>query len=173
MEALAPFHPSIVHFPVALLLAGALFELIGRATDLAWWRRAALAMLVAGALGAWGAVLSGQAAEELAEHQGVAESVIDAHADVAKLTAWLASLAVVARAAAGRMGGARAAVAGLALLLQLASAATVGLAGYRGGKLVYEHGAGVRSFTVRPGVTISPVPADDHADDAAPAPEPR
>jgi len=34
-------------------------------------------------------------------------------------------------------------VGGLALLLQLAAAVTVGVAAHRGGKLVYRHGAGV------------------------------
>jgi len=51
---------------------------------------------------------------------------------------------VVTRALAGRAGPARAAVAGLALLLHLAAATTVGIAGYRGGLLVFEHGAGVK-----------------------------
>jgi hypothetical protein len=35
-------------------------------------------------------------------------------------------------------------VAGLALLLHLAAATTVGIAGFRGGRRVFEHGAGVK-----------------------------
>ena len=51
---------------------------------------------------------------------------------------------MLTRALAGRLGAARTAVAGLALLLHLAAATTVGIAGYRGGHLVFEHGAGVK-----------------------------
>jgi uncharacterized membrane protein len=144
MEALAPFHPAIVHTPIALIIVGAVFELIGRALDSEWWRKAAFAMLIVGVLGAALAVLSGNEAGEHAEHQGVSEKAVDEHEEIATIALWLGFGAVVTRAVAGRLGAARAAVAGLALLLHLAAATTVGIAGYRGGRLVFEHGAGVK-----------------------------
>jgi uncharacterized membrane protein len=144
MEALAPFHPAIVHTPIALIIVGAVFELAGRALDREWWRKAAFAMLVVGVLGAGAAVLSGRAAEEGVEKQGVSKHAIEEHEEIAQLTLWLGLGAVLTRALAGRFGAARAAVAGLALLLHLAAATTVGIAGYRGGRLVFEHGAGVK-----------------------------
>ncbi|MEK7331651.1 MAG: DUF2231 domain-containing protein, partial [Candidatus Eisenbacteria bacterium] len=144
MEALAPFHPAIVHAPIALIIVGAVFELMGRALDSEWWRKAAFAMLIVGVLGAAAAVLSGRAAEEGVERQGVSEHAIEEHEDVALLALWLGIAAVVTRAVTGRLGAARAAVAGLALLLHLAAATTVGIAGYRGGRRVFEHGAGVK-----------------------------
>ena len=144
MEFAGAFHPQIVHTPVALIIIAALFELIGRATDIEWWRKAAFAMLVVGVLGAGAAVLSGREAGEAAEHQGVAESAVDAHEDIAIATLWIGIAAVLARALAGRAGRAKAAVGLLALGLHLAAAVTVGIAGYRGGKLVYEHGANVK-----------------------------
>ena len=145
MNALAPFHPAIVHTPIALIIVGALFELVGRALDSEWWRKAAFAMLIVGVVGAGVAVLSGRAAEEGAEDQGVAKHAIHEHEEIAQLTLWLGLAAVVTRALAGRVGSARAVVAGLALLLHLATATTVGIAGYRGGLLVFEHGAGVKT----------------------------
>jgi uncharacterized membrane protein len=144
MEALAPFHPAFVHVPIALIIVGAAFELVGRALDGEWWRKAAFAMLIVGVLGAAFAVLSGDQAGDRAEHQGVAEKTVDEHGDVGKLALWLGLGAVVTRAVAGRLGAARAAVAGLALLLHLGSATAVGIAGFRGGKLVFEHGAAVK-----------------------------
>lgn len=144
MEALAPFHPAIVHAPIALIIVGAVFELMGRALDGEWWRKAAFAMLIVGVLGAGLAVLSGNEAGERAEHQGVAEKAVDAHEEVATLALWLGLGAVVTRAVAGRLGAGRAAVAGLALLLHLGAATAVGIAGFRGGRLVFEHGAGVK-----------------------------
>jgi uncharacterized membrane protein len=144
MEALAPFHPAIVHTPIALIIVSAVFELMGRALDSEWWRKAAFAMLIVGVLGATLAVLSGTVAGDHAEHQGVSQEALDEHEEIATMALWLGLGAVVTRAVAGRLGAARAAVAGLALLLHLASATTVGIAGYRGGRLVFEHGAGVK-----------------------------
>lgn len=144
MEFLGSFHPQIVHFPIALLLLSPLFEIVGRATDVQWWRRAALAMLVIGVVGAFFAVQSGEPASEKAEHAGVAESAVEAHEDIAKVAMWIGLGALAARIGAEVLkGGAAGAVGGLALLLQIAAAVTVGIAGYRGGKLVYEHGANV------------------------------
>jgi hypothetical protein len=74
----------------------------------------------------------------------VPEAVVDAHEDAGKLALWVGLGAVAARAVAGSVGNARAAVAGLALLLHIGAAVTVGVAGFRGGRLVYEHAAGVR-----------------------------
>jgi len=145
MDALGPFHPAIVHTPIALIIVSAVFELAGHALDREWLRRAAFAMLVVGVLGAGLAVLSGHGAEEAVEHQGVAKEAIHEHEEVAQFAWWLGLAAVVSRAVAGRVGAARAAVAGLALLLHLAAAVTVGIAGYRGGVLVFEHGAGVQA----------------------------
>jgi uncharacterized membrane protein len=139
-----PLHPLIVHTPVALLIVSALFELVGRATDVAWWRKAAFAMLIVGVLGAAAAVLTGGPAGDAAEKLGVPEPAVDAHEEMAQVTLWVGVAAVLARAVAGRMGAARGAMATLGLLLHLAAAVTVGVTGFRGGKLVFDHGAGVR-----------------------------
>src|SRR5262245_42921155 len=145
MEFLAPYHPAIVHAPIALIIIAAIFELIGRGTDLAWWRKAAFALLIIGVLGGIGAVLSGEQAMEVAEHkQGVPEAPLESHEDAAKLALWIGIAAVLARAAAGRAGKARGFVSGLGLALHLAAAIIVGIAGYRGGRLVFEHAAGVK-----------------------------
>lgn len=145
MDSLGPFHPAIVHTPIALIIVGAVFELAGHALDREWLRKAAFAMLVVGVLGAGFAVLSGRAAEELVERQPIPKEAVHEHEEIAQISWWVGLAAVVTRAIAGRAGAARAAVAGLALLLHLAAAATVGIAGFRGGELVFEHGAGVRA----------------------------
>jgi uncharacterized membrane protein len=144
-----PLHPIIVHTPIALLIFSVLFELAGRALDADWWRRAAFVLLLLGALGAAAAVITGTAAGDAAERQGVAEQPVDQHEDAGKLTLGLAIGAVAVRLLASRAGGLRAWAGGLALALQLAAAIMVGVAGYRGGRLVYEHGAGVSVHGVR------------------------
>jgi len=175
MDSLAPLHPLIVHTPIALMIVSLLFEIVGRATDSAWWRNAAFAMLIVGTLGACAAVLSGEPAANRAEKlQGVPEDAIDSHEDAGKIAMWMGIGAVVTRAIAGGMGAARPIVAALALLLHVFAASAVGMASYRGGKLVYEHGAGVR---VHGELIRSDLPhmqrVDPHAPDrAAPAAAP-
>jgi uncharacterized membrane protein len=140
-------HPVIVHTPIALIIVSLLFDIVGRLTDLDWWRKAAFAMLVVGVLGAGAAVLTGNAAEEKAEDQGVPHDAIEQHEEAGILTLWLGVAAVLARALAARPGPARAAVSALALIAHLLVAGAVGVAGYRGGILVFQHGAGVQTTT--------------------------
>ena len=105
-----PLHPVIVHTPIALILFSLLFDLVGRFTDIDWWRKAAFAMLVIGVLGAGAAVLSGNAAEEAIEDQGIPHQPIEAHEEAGILTLWLGVAAVLARALASRPGPARGAI---------------------------------------------------------------
>lgn len=146
-----PLHPVIVHTPIALILFSLLFDIVGRLTDLAWWRKAAFAMLIFGVIGAWAAVYTGNAAEEAAEHQGVMHDAIEAHESAGTITAWLGTLAVIARALAARTGAARTAFSILALVTHLLTAGAVSVAGFRGGILVYEYGAGVKAAPQTPG----------------------
>ena len=98
MEFLAPFHPQITHVPIVLIPLAFLFELAGRALDRDWWRKAALAILVAGVIGAWLSVQSGHGAEETADKQGVPQEAIDEHEEMATLMLWLSLAALAARA---------------------------------------------------------------------------
>ena len=139
LSFLGPFHPQIVHTPVALLIFSAFFALVARLFDRDWLRKTSVLLLVIGFVGAWFAVQSGGPAHRVPEEE------IDEHADLGKLTLKLAGGAIVAIALASRFTGlAAGALSGLALALQLAAAITVGLAGYEGGKLVYDHGANVK-----------------------------
>ncbi len=139
-----PLHPLIVHFPVVLVIISFLFDLVGRATDGPWWRKAALALLVIAVVAGVAGILTGEQAADHAEKvQRIAEHTVDSHGDLAKLAIWLAGGALIARLAEVGMGAMRGLVSVIALLLQLASAVAIGVAGHRGGMLVYRHGAGV------------------------------
>ena len=146
MDALGPFHPQIVHTPIALLVFSALFAIAGRMADREWLRKTAMLLLVFGFLGSFAAVQSGQPAHRDPEReQGVPEDRIDAHAEFGRYTLWVAGGSLAAYALATRLpGGAATAVATVALLLQVAAAVLVGLTGQRGGVLTYEYGANVR-----------------------------
>ena len=143
---LGAFHPQIVHTPIVMLIASALFALVGRVTDREWLKKSATVMLVFGFLGAFLAVQSGKPAHRVPEHQqGVPEQAIDTHAMVGTRTMWLSGLALLALFGAARLkGGAATALGALGLILQLLAAGAVGFTGYLGAKLVYEHGANVK-----------------------------
>lgn len=142
---LGPFHPVIVHTPIAMLIFSAFFALVGRLFDREWLRKAAVVMLVFGFLGAWFAVQSGKPAHRVPEHeQGVPEDAIDTHAMLGNRVVLLAGGALAALAIGSRLQGNAANALGLiALVLQLLAAGAVGYTGFLGGKLVYEHGANV------------------------------
>lgn len=146
MDFLGPFHPQIVHTPIAMLIFSALFAIAGRLFDRDWLRKSAMVMLVIGCAGAYLAVESGKPAHRVPEYeQGVPEEAIHEHADLGQRAFQLALAALVAYAIATRLkGGPQKALAGLGLLLQIGAAAVVGLAGREGGELVYEHGANVK-----------------------------
>lgn len=143
---LGPFHPMIVHTPMALLIFSALFGLVARLIDRDWLRKTSVVLLVFGFIGAWFAVQSGKPAHRVPEHeQGVPEEAIDAHAMVGNRVVLLAGGALVAIGLASRMSGGAANALGLVgLVLQLLAAGAVGYTGFLGGKLVYEYGANVR-----------------------------
>ena len=169
MDFLGPFHPQIIHTPIVLIIVSLLFDLVGRAFDLDWWRKAAVAMLVIGVLGAGVAVLSGEAASEVAENrQGIPEETVDHHGDLAKLALWLGIGTLVVRGAAVALGPARPVASGLALVLHLATAVTIGVAAHRGGQLVYQHGAAVHLQGKL--ITHPPESHDARAGDSAAAP---
>lgn len=146
MDFLGPFHPQIVHTPIALLVFSALFALAGRLMDRDWLRRASVLMLVLGFLGAVLAEQSGKPAHRVPERdQGVPEDAIHEHSDAAAWVTRTSGAALVALGLASRLkGGAAGAVSGLALVLQLMAAAAVVRTGFLGGLLTYEHGANVR-----------------------------
>lgn len=146
LRFLGPYHPLIVHTPIVMLIFSALFGLAARLFDRDWLRKTSTVMLVFGFLGAFFAVQSGKPARRVPEReQGVPEAAIDEHGEGGERVMYLAGAALVVLGIAARVrGGAANALSTLALLLQLGAAVLVGVTSYRGGLLVYEHGANVK-----------------------------
>ena len=131
-------HPSIVHFPIALTVVGAL-AIVGYAIlRRDWLRWFGPILLTIALLGAGGAYFSGQDAEDRAEKIGVPEAAIESHEEMAIWAIWLIALSALLSWAthASRRG------VWVAAVVSLAAVAVIALAAHRGGKLVYIHGAG-------------------------------
>ena len=137
-------HPLLVHFPVALLIAAALIDIVAL---LAGRRRSlghmATILYVLGALGALVSWLSGRAAADSVAASGAASAILTDHADWATITLWFFGVYALLRVGLWKLQfrtvlwtpmvvlGA----VGLVLVFQSASL---------GGRLVFEQGVGVQ-----------------------------
>jgi uncharacterized membrane protein len=143
-----PLHPAVVHFPIVLLLLGAVaaWVVVFRPTGI--WPRIAAAGL---SLGAAGAVLSGQTGEEESESARApwgSKGVRETHEEWAERTQIVAiAVAVLAIGVLGvrRWPAIARTVAIAAAVGSLASAWCVIETGHYGGLLVYRYGMGIKS----------------------------
>jgi len=134
-------HPLFTHFPIALLLAVPLIDLIGIIRREDWYHRASLLVLFLGVLGAIAAVTTGLLAEESVPHPDAAHSLIELHEAFALTALGLAVAMLLWRLAVRNRRSAGMLLALLAAeVLFLCGPITV--TGYFGGQLVFEHGVG-------------------------------
>jgi uncharacterized membrane protein len=134
-------HAALNDLPAALLLAAVLFDLAAAITKRPALRTAGYWTMVLGAVGAAAAVVSGLQAEEHIAHGEAVHRVMETHEKLGLITLGIfAVLALWRIAREHRMGsGERAASLGLSLVGVAALFAT---ATY-GGRLVFEHAAGI------------------------------
>ncbi len=147
MDFLAGLHPKIVHFPIALLSAYALLEIIGIVFKNEFLSKTAHLFLFLGVLGALAAVLTGNQAEEAAElleKQGaiIQFHAISEHSDFANYTLWFFSALLVGRTFLVLKKKFQGKIKYLFIVLALAGFLLVFETGERGGKLVYKYGIG-------------------------------
>lgn len=138
----AVWHPALVHFPIAFLMLAGPVALVWAVGGGAFWRRAALGLLVLGTAGTVAARQTGETLEHDVEGEPRVERFLDAHEQAADWTLWLGlgAVAVVglaeglarrARPDRGPRANAalRAAGAGLAVLASVAVVRTGHLGG--------------------------------------------
>ena len=140
-------HALMVSFPVALLTTAVFFELASLVLKKEALRRIGFALLLVGTAGAGVAVLIGLQAEDAIQHGNAIHRLLEEHEELAYFT--LGSFAVVALwrlVRERKMGtGERAA----AFVLSLAGLGFLADTGHHGGKMVFEHAAGVSDSTLR------------------------
>ena len=138
-----PFHPMLVHFPIALLFASVLFDVASKALTRDSLREGALWLLGLGLLGGIVAAIAGGQAEDAAEKAGVAEALIETHETLAYITLGITAILFLSRLLLRNRFSTRA----LAAYLVVAAVGLVAVSatGHTGGNLVYEHGAGINA----------------------------
>jgi uncharacterized membrane protein len=134
-------HAALNDLPAALLLAAVLFDLAGAITKRPTLRTVGFWTMMLGAVGAAAAVLSGLQAEEHIAHGEAVHRVMETHEELGLITLGVFAVVAVWRIVReNRMGGRERAVSlGLSLVGLVALFAT---ATY-GGRLVFEHAAGI------------------------------
>lgn len=145
------WHPIAVHFVIAFLLTSPVLLLIASfAPDGARWRTSVQAagdwMLALGVLFALIAVAAGLQAYYTVAHDGPSHAAMTDHRNFA-----FATVAVFAVFAAWRYATRSHAPAKLFAVLFLAAAVLLGTTGWKGGRLVYQHGLGVESLPAAEG----------------------
>jgi uncharacterized membrane protein len=135
-------HAMIVHFPVALLLAGFLSEIIGWVSKKQFFSQAAWYLLILAAAGAITAYFTGEQAGEGME-DGSLKKAMDLHQQAAVITLWLTIAAALLRTASELLKRKMKWLKIAAFVLFASAAAGVGWTGYLGGQLVFKHAAGV------------------------------
>jgi len=150
LPGLPNLHPAVVHFPLALLPAAVLFDLIllvrARA---AWADRAAAWLYALAAIGAVAAARVGEAAEDsVGVLAPAARAVLHEHERLADRAVWLLVIVAILRAFAAwrdrRTGVVPRGVLRILLLAGgLAGVALLASVGDLGGRMVYRHGVAV------------------------------
>lgn len=150
-------HPSIVHFPIALTVIGALAILAYAILRRDWLRWFGPILLTIALAGAGAAYFSGESAEDRAEHLGVPEAAIEEHEEAGIWAIWLIALSTLLAWAthASRRG------VWVAAIVSLVAVATIAVASHRGGTLVYVHGAGRVPAASTPAPATPPGGEDD------------
>lgn len=136
-------HAMIIHFPIALLMAGFFSEVIALFIKKEFFSQAAFYLLILGALGATVAYLTGGYAGEGIE-DGPLKNPMELHEEAATITLWLAIITALFRAVIFYFKYNRFWVKWLGIILFAALVGSVARTGYLGGQLVYNHGAGVQ-----------------------------
>lgn len=138
-------HPQIVHFPIALLIAALLFDLIALFWKQHEMARAAFILLILGALSAVAAAISGADGAESYIRDPRFQAAIFDHEQAGE---WLRNfylVFVIVRSAVLFKTQLTRLILVFYLILHMVGAMLIVQAGDLGGKLVYEFGLGVKT----------------------------
>ena len=136
-------HAALNDLPIALLLAAVLFDLLALGTRRESFRLVSFWTLIIGAVGGVAAVLSGLQAEENISHGDAVHRVMETHELLAFVTLGVFGVLALWRILRERRMGSGERVVGV--ILSIAGAGVLFATGLYGGRLVFDHAAGIPS----------------------------
>ena len=134
-------HAALNDLPIALLLMAVLFDLLALATRRQSFRQVSFWALVVGAVGGAAAVLSGLEAEEHISHGDAVHRVMETHEMLGFVTLGVFGILALWRIVRERRMGTGERAFGV--VLSIVGAGVLFATGFYGGKLVFEHAAGI------------------------------
>ena len=134
-------HAALNDLPAALLATAVVFDLLAALTRRPSLRQAGFATMIAGTLGAGVAVLSGLQAEDHIAHGEAVHRLMETHETLALTTSGIFAVLVLWRILRERRMSAGERT--LSLVVSLAGAGVLVATGVYGGKMVFEHAAGI------------------------------
>jgi uncharacterized membrane protein len=134
-------HAALNDLPVALLLAAVLFDLLAVVTKRQSFRQVGVWTMLVGTIGGALAVLSGLEAEEHISHGEAVHRVMETHEQLGLITLGVFGVLTLWRIVRERRMGSGERV--LSLVLSLGGVGVLIATGVYGGKLVFEHAAGI------------------------------
>lgn len=133
-----PLHPSLIHFPIALVVVGAVAEAAYIGIRKPWLRFFGPILLTCALLGATAAYFTGTAAGDKATDQGVPEKVVDKHENAAVIAfASIGLAAILSWATRAKDKGMQ-----ISATVAIVAAGLTLYAAHLGGRLVFIQGAG-------------------------------
>ncbi|HEY7636673.1 MAG TPA: DUF2231 domain-containing protein [Gemmatimonadales bacterium] len=144
-------HAALNDLPAALLLTAVIFDLLAAATRRPPLRQVGFWTMIAGAIGGVAAVISGLQAEDHIEHGEAVHEVMETHEKLALITLGIFAVIAVWRIVRERrMGGTE---RGVSLLASVGGLGVLIATAVYGGKLVFDHAAGIPSPVLRTELT--------------------
>jgi uncharacterized membrane protein len=137
------FHALLNDLPIALLVTAVVFDVVALATHREALRQVSFWMLVVGAVGGALAVISGLQAQEYIAHGEAVHRVMKTHQRLGLITLGVFGVLAVWRLARERRMGSGERY--LTTLLSLGGVGVLIATGLYGGRLVFDHAAGVPS----------------------------
>src|ERR687898_3434671 len=134
-------HAALNALPIALLLAATLFDVLALATRRESFRLISFWTLVLGAVGGAAAVISGLQAEEYISHGDAVHRVMETHETLGLITLGTFGLLALWRILRERRMGSG--ERSMSIILTLAGAGVLFATAVYGGRLVFEHAAGI------------------------------
>lgn len=134
-------HAALNDLPVALLLVAVLLDLLAVVTKRQSFRQMGVWTMLVGTIGGAVAVLSGLQAEEHISHGEAVHRVMETHEELGLITLGVFGVLTLWRIVRERRMGAT--ERALSLVLSLGGVGALVATGVYGGKLVFEHAAGI------------------------------
>ena len=144
MPDLTLLHPMIVHFPIALLIVGFLFDIIGFFVQKEFFSKTGFYLLILGSVGVVTAYFTGQYAGNGITEVGTLKQALETHEGAAVLALWMMTGAALVRIVLVLLKMYYGIFKGIAFVLFLLGVISIARTGYYGGELVFKHAAGVQ-----------------------------